>query len=60
MPDFIDRLMATLRAGVSLEDGQTIAEYGLVTVLVALAVVIDAQLLGTNLFTVFNTAVNGL
>jgi Flp pilus assembly pilin Flp len=60
MRDGIDRLMSALRARISPEDGQTMAEYGLLTVLIAMAVVIGAQSVGTNLFALFNSAVNAL
>lgn len=60
MLDGIESLIARLRGSLSLEDGQTMAEYGLLTVLVALAVVVGVHLLGTNLLPLFNSAVNGL
>jgi Flp pilus assembly pilin Flp len=60
MPDRIKRIIASQRGSLSPEDGETIAKHGLVTVLIALAVVAAAHAMGTNLMALFTSAVNGL
>lgn len=42
------------------EDGQAMAEYGLIIALIAVVVITAVALIGTNLDTVFNTIANRL
>jgi pilus assembly protein Flp/PilA len=60
MPDCIDKLRLAVVARVSSEDGQTMVEYGLLAVFIAIAVLAGAQLLGTNLLAFFNSFANTL
>lgn len=44
-----------IRIQLQREEGQTMAEYGLLIALVAIAVIVSVTLLGTNLKAAFNT-----
>lgn len=55
MRDCIDKLMSALVARASNEDGQTMIEYALLTVFIAIAALVGVQLLGANLLGFFNS-----
>jgi pilus assembly protein Flp/PilA len=44
-----------IRIQLRREEGQTMAEYGLLIALVAIVVIVSVTLLGTNLNTAFNS-----
>jgi Flp pilus assembly pilin Flp len=56
MLSIIQAGMSYLRARFPREDGAVATEYGLLLVLIALAIVIAAAALGTALFNVFSEA----
>lgn len=49
--DVVTLLLVRFRS----EKGQTMAEYGILIAVIAIVVVVAAQLLGTNLSSLFNT-----
>jgi len=59
LANWIALLMARLSV-LESEEGQGMAEYGLILVLIALAVIVTLGLLGGQLDTTFNDVVTGL
>jgi pilus assembly protein Flp/PilA len=47
-----------IRIQLRREEGQTMAEYGLLIALVAIVVIVSVTLLGTNLNSAFNSVAN--
>ena len=50
----MDKLMMIARSFLREEDGVTAIEYGLLAALIAVAITVGANLLGTNLNALFN------
>jgi pilus assembly protein Flp/PilA len=48
-------LISYLKLRLGREEGQTMAEYGILIAVIAIIVVVAAALLGTNLSTLFNS-----
>lgn len=60
MRDHIESVVRTLAVRASEEDGQTMTEYAMLVVFIALVALVAVQLLGTNLLAFFNSAANAL
>ncbi len=60
MRKHIEKLISTVTAGASREEGQTMVEYGLLATCIALAVLVAVQLLGANLLSLFDSFANAL
>jgi Flp pilus assembly pilin Flp len=60
MPRSIGSLTLAVVARASSEDGQTMVESSLLAVFIAMAVLVGAQLLGTNLLGFFTSFANAL
>lgn len=58
MPDCIAAFILAVRAYLSREDGQTLTEYALLVVFIALAVVLAISMLGAHLLGLFNSVAN--
>ena len=56
----IDNLISAVIAGAAGEQGQTMVEYGLLAVCIALAVLLAVQLLAANLLSLFDSFANAL
>ena len=53
-------VISSLLMRLRREDGQTMAEYGILIAVIAIVVVVAAALLGTNLTGLFNNTANHL
>ncbi len=60
MHKHIENLISTVTACASREEGQTMVEYGLLVVFIALAVLLAVQVLGANLLSLFDSFANAL
>jgi Flp pilus assembly pilin Flp len=60
MLDRINRLKVTIAAHAAGEDGQTLVEYAVLVVFVAMAVLVGVSVLGVNLLGFFNSFANAL
>jgi Flp pilus assembly pilin Flp len=60
MPEWPNTLKLTVGARLRREDGQTMTEYALVVVFVAMAVVLGVSLLGINLLGFFDSFAHAL
>jgi len=56
----IEKLVSEAMARLASADGQTMTEYALLVVFIAMAVTIAVQLLGTNLLGLFTSAAGAL
>jgi Flp pilus assembly pilin Flp len=56
----IENLTGAVTVRASAEDGQTMVEYGLLTVGIALAVLVAVQLLGAHLLSLFDSFAGAL
>ena len=56
----IEDMISTVIACASREDGQTMVEYGLLAVAIAMAVLVAVQLLGTGLLSLFDSFAGAL
>jgi len=60
MPRTLSELLRLLVAVVAADDGQTMAEYGILVAVIAVVVVVAATLLGTSISSLFNTVAGSI